>query len=105
MVRIGGKGMTRERDCIQENASKYVIRNCPCFEKTFEWCHKVDDYGVCESTTDCLIKRVIDKCKGAVSNYSNLEILRTACETSEAYGKAVIAEQILQLLDIEEINK
>ena len=59
----------------------------------------------CADCTDCVVKQVIEKCKGAVFNYSNLEILRTACETSEAYGKANIAEQILQLFDIEEINK
>ncbi len=59
----------------------------------------------CQDCTDCVIKQVIEKCGSAVSDYSNLEILRTACETSEAYGKANIAEQILQLFDIEEINK
>lgn len=58
-----------------------------------------------DSELDCLYKQVIEKCKDAIFNYSNLEILRTACETNYAYGKAVIAEQILQLFDIEEINK
>lgn len=88
----------------------YIVKNCPAchnyYSNMYE-CHQMDDCddNSCSSCTDCTIKQVIEKCKGAVSNYSNLEILRTACETSEAYGKANIAEQILQLLDIEEINK
>lgn len=100
MVRIGGKGMS------------YIVKNCPCIKHFDEVeldnrCMSTQDNKLffCENNTDCVIKQVIEKCKDAVSNYSNLEILRTACETSEAYGKANIAEQILQLFDIEEINK
>lgn len=80
--------MTRERDRIQENASRYKVLNCPCFEKTFGWCQKVDDYGVCENTTDCLTKRVIEKCNSRKG---------TIMEN--------FAEQILDMFDIEEINK
>ena len=97
--------MTRERDRIQENANKYIVKNCPCYMNQPEADCWADQLSWCENCTDCVIKQVVEKCKGAVSNYSNLEILRTACETSDAYGKANIAEQILQLFDIEEINK
>ena len=84
---------------------KYIVKNCPGQPIIWNdnWCNKEQQF--CQNCTDCVIKQVIEKCKSAVSNYSNLEILRTACETSEAYGKANIAEQILQLFDIEEINK
>ena len=84
-------------------SNRYVVLNCPtlmgnrlCYSK---------EIRQCADRTDCIIKQVIDKCKDSKLSYSNLEILRTACETSEAYGKAVMAEQILQLFDIEEINK
>jgi hypothetical protein len=82
----------------------YIVKNCPCYEFGFCTSHHIKVRG-CIDCTDCVTKQVIEKCKGAVFNYSNLEILRTACEASEAYGKANIAEQILQLFDIEEINK
>ena len=83
-------------------SNRYVVLNCPtlmgnrlCYSKVIKQC---------ADCNDCVIKQVIEKCRGAISNYSNLEILRTACETSEAYGKANISEQILQLFDIEEIT-
>lgn len=93
--------MTSKLDRIQENANKYIVKNCRAYNEP--WCG--DSMDNCINCTNCVIKQVIEKCKGVISNYSNLEILRTACETSEAYGKANIAEQILQLFDIEEINK
>ena len=82
----------------------YIVKNCPCIARG-ECNSYRDDEIFCQDCTDCVIKQVIEKCKDALFNYSNLEILRTACETSEAYGNANIAEQILQLFDIEEINK
>ena len=84
----------------------YIVKNCPCYTSKGGYydCWANQDTW-CENITDCVIKQVIEKCKDSKLSYSNLEILRTACETSEAYGKAVIAEQILQLFDIEEINK
>ena len=94
MARIGGKGMTSNR---------YVVLNCPtlmgnrlCYSKVIKQC---------ADCTDCVIKRVIEKCKDSKLSYSKLEILRTACETNQAYGKAVMAEQVLQLFDIEEIRE
>ena len=95
--------MTRERDRIQENANKYIVKNCPAYLGDEDYCTCYLE--VCSDCTDCVIKQVIEKCKGSKLSYSNLEILRTACETNQAYGKAVMAEQILQLFDIEEINK
>ena len=103
--RIGGKGMTSKLDRIQENANKYIVKNCPAIYEFFNYYCKKDGEGLCQDCTDCVIKQVIEKCKDSKLSYSNLEILRTACETSETYGKAVMAEQILQLFDIEEITE
>lgn len=82
MVRIGGKEMTSNR---------YVVLNCPtlmgnrlCYSKVIKQC---------ADCTDCVIKQAIEKCKYAISHYGNLRMLST------------LAEQILQLFDIEEINK
>lgn len=77
-------------------SNKYIVRNCPCFVKTFEWCQKVDDYGVCENTTDCLTKQVIEKCKehlGSLETY--MDIRSYEC---------TMLQEILQLFDIEEIK-
>ena len=97
--------MTRERYRIQKNANRYIVKNCHAITNNLTCRQAIYENMFCDYRTDCVIKQVIEMCKGAVSNYSNLEILRTACETSEAYGKANITEQILQLFDIEEINK
>jgi hypothetical protein len=78
-------------------SNKYIVRNCPCFVKTFEWCQKVDDYGVCENTTDCLTKQIIDKCK-----YYQNKIGRTPQYRA---GFVDATKDILQLFDIEEVNK
>jgi hypothetical protein len=80
----------------------YIVSNCPAYliEEDYCTCY----LEVCSDCTDCVIKQVIEKCGSAVSDYSNLEILRTACETSEAYSKANIAEKILQLFDIKEVK-
>ena len=98
--------MTRERDRIQENANSYIVKNCPAFDNRI-WIEPTCNINPCdcENITDCVIKQAIEKCKDSKLSYSNLGILRTACETNQAYGKAVIAEQILQLFDIEETNK
>ena len=100
--------MTSKLDRIQENANEYIIKNCPCYvnyEDKLHLCCDGQGDGECQDCTDCVIKQVIEKCKDSKLSYSKLEILRTACETNQAYGKAVMAEQILQLFDIEEINK
>lgn len=94
----------------------YIVKNCPAYndmpnmyDEIYGYCdneHNIDlDKCMCENITDCVIKRLIEKCKDSKLSYSKLEILRTACETNQAYGKAVMAEQVLQLFDIEEINK
>ena len=88
---------------------KYVVRNCPAIteykfpDKVHKGCCQCT-YGYCKDI-DCVIKQVIEKCKDSKLSYSNLGILRTACETNQAYGKAVMAEQILPIFDIEEIIK
>ena len=76
MVRIGGKGMTN---------NKYVVLNCPtlmgnrlCYSK---------EIRQCADCTDCVIKQVIEKCK------------------EHPFKDCACGDDILQLFDIEEINK
>lgn len=100
MVRIGGKEMTRERDRIQENANKYIVKNCPAYYYLGEECHnKEGQYGVsCCEITNCIIKQVTDKCKDKIRIYEYYD-------KDYALGQVEYAKSILQLFDIEEINK
>lgn len=81
MVRIGGKGMS------------YIVKNCPAFDNRI-WIEPTCNINPCdcENITDCVIKRVIEIAK---------DIIEKDCyENSDAK-----AEKILQLFDLEEINK
>ena len=84
MVRIGGKGMTRNR---------YVVLNCPtlmgnrlCYSK---------EIRQCADCTDCVIKRVIERCK------ENLGSLETYVDV-RSY-ECTMLQDILDLFDIEEM--
>lgn len=84
---------------------KYIVKNCPAYQKELitmdfktgetkatdkNYCMNPFLPNKCQDCTDCVIKQVIEKCKGAVSDYSNLEILRTACgrKTVSKSGRA-----------------
>jgi hypothetical protein len=96
MVRIGGKGMTSNR---------YVVLNCPCIKHYDEIeldnrCMSTQDDKLffCENNTDCVIKQVIEKCKDKIRIYEYYD-------KDYALGQVECAKSILQLFDIEEINK
>ena len=82
--------MIRERDRIQENANKYIVKNCPAIISLYErpQCALPSNY-YCKDCTDCVIKQVIEKCK-----YCYDEVDK---ENDGFYS-------ILQLFDIEEIK-
>ena len=75
MVRIGGKGMS------------YIVKNCPAQPIIWNnnWCDKKQQF--CQNCTDCVIKQVIEKCK------------------EHPFKDCACGDDILQLFDIEEINK
>ena len=96
MVRIGGKGM------------RYIVKNCPCFvlgiamkgnDKKVQTCnnYRISELTHCSDIADCVIKQVIEKCKGeAVINYPKKE---KEFITVNGY------QAILNMFDIKEINK
>ena len=79
--------MTREHDRIQENANKYIVKNCPCYMNQPEADCWADQLSWCENCTDCVIKQVIEKCK------------------EHPFKDCACGDDILQLFDIEEVNK
>lgn len=86
--------------------SKYIVKNCPCIDTT-------DAHSIfnCECLNrgykeqwrcydkDCLIKQVIEKCKN-IECPCELEGLD--CPECSIRGQKTLAEQILQLFEIEE---
>jgi hypothetical protein len=91
MVRIGINGMS------------YIVLNCPCaygFINEPMYCLWKDEVPIyktlCQDCTDCVIKQVIEKC----NIYKNFTAI-----TINDYAKRELALHILDLFDIEEINK
>ena len=85
---------------------KYIVKNCPCLFNSYYASGKTvrfecndgnHDNKLCRDCTDCLIKRVIDKC----NHYQN-KIGRTV-EYRAGYVDAT--KQILDMFDIEEIKE
>lgn len=71
---------------------KYIVKNCPSVYSKHYKCDGIY-YGPCQDCTDCLIKQVVNKCKGN-KEYA-LEYLG---------HRDMLAEEILQLFEIEEVN-
>lgn len=86
--------MKSERDRIQKNANEYIVRNCPCYTSKGDYydCWANQDTW-CENITDCVIKQVIEKCNKYKSIYPVM---------SSVY---IFINEILDMFDIEEINK
>lgn len=89
-----------------------IIRNCPCFvegiaikgmEQKTQTCnnHKIRELTYCQDCTDCLIKQVIELCKGVDCPccYQG-----EGCDNCKTSGQKELAESILQLFDIEKVE-
>ena len=90
---------------------KYTIKNCPnCIEY-------IDGIGNdficnlektnCENIPDCLLKRVVELCKKPL-NFLSYGIpeqhLDTVVTSAKRYAKAELAQDILNLLEIQELE-
>ena len=87
---------------------KYIIKNCPAKYFIFADEMKCSEYGDnCKDITNCTSKRIVDKCHKAT--HEDLVITagynKTACEVAAIYGRADLAQEILQLLEIEEVDE
>lgn len=75
--------------------SKYIIKNCPCYDNGFCTSKSIYVAG-CSQCTDCVIKQIVEKCK-------NTQFLSTK-NRQDLYAVKVFANDLLQLLDIQEIE-
>ena len=83
--------------------NKYIVKNCPAYRAGMNLPHYCKAVGCCINTyvdgmdcttvTSCLIKRVIQVCNEYSDKWED-------CDFSNG-----LADEIFQLLDIEEINK
>lgn len=89
-------------------SNKYVIKNCPaCYSILGKEEYICDLYNdrKCQDCTDCVLKRIVELCKDAKSECScknpNPDIDCFECTSG---GRADMAKEILQLLEIEEVE-
>lgn len=92
----------------------YIVKNCSSCRYTPKRYIDGIDYicwnaqnfnssarGLCQDCTDCIIKQVIEKCRA-----KKLDIYNPSIGNEHyALANSVLSTQILQLFDIEEINK
>ena len=81
----------------------YIVKNCPAFTQTYEHCCNLDGNYKCEGCTDCVIKQVIEECKQANDIYQKEEFYDD--DRDVFMGQSNMANMILNMFDIEEINK
>lgn len=78
--------------------TKYIIKNCPALLIS-GICNGINVKGLaCKNNTDCLLKRIVELCKEPNEPYYNPE-----CEFG--IGRTDLAEEILELLEIEECEE
>ena len=76
---------------------KIIIRNCPAYS---DYCEEIKSYE-CQDCTNCVMKRIVELCKHIKSiNKTNSYI----GEYSEFTQHSPLANEILELLDIQEVE-
>lgn len=84
---------------------KYILKNCPAileYKKEY-YCaelNNLDDLKqVCVDCTDCLLKQIVEKCKGVQEKFYDAVHSRYLSPS-----KAKFAREILNLLQIQEVD-
>ena len=71
----------------------YIVKNCPArvlFTDGY-FCRQADGNILCQDCTDCVMKQIVEKCKDELGRVRTI-------------GKDIMAEEILKLIDIQEIE-
>jgi len=92
--------------------SKYIIKNCPCFDTYSTQCYDtptlpIIDIPLCQDCTDCVIKQIITICKQYKMSKEDMKRSKEYADIirGSKYGSDALANQILQLFDIEEVRE
>lgn len=92
--------------------SKYVIKNCPCFDKDNTQCLDtpvlpITEMILCKDRTDCVMKQIVDLCKKDKNFCINCKAKaddNIDCIECIEGGRAELGAEILELLDIQEFE-
>ena len=82
---------------------KYIIKNCLALLPRTKLCDSENmktPPDFCENITDCLLKQIVATCKQEI-NIND----KDAPTNAYAMGRVVVAEKILELLGIEEVDE
>lgn len=87
--------------------NKYIVKNCPSFvlmqnakQTYFDVCGKGKIGTLCKDCTDCLLKRIVEKCVVAIDDYMN-----SKDSDDVSFGMQDMATTILSMLEIEECEE
>ena len=87
--------------------SKYIVKNCTSY-RFDNICSQAGKYDVfCSNCTDCLIKRVIDKCKHMEAEFDD-EIKNGNYIAKFKWfksGRSDAGKDILDMFDIQEVEE
>ena len=85
-------------------SNKYIIKNCPALQQTY-YCNT--HHSKCQDCTNCVMKQIVELCKRdknfCVNCRSKADDNIDCIECIEG-GRAQLAQDILQLLQIEEVK-
>lgn len=83
--------------------SRYIIKNCPCYDCGYCTSRLVKERG-CINCTDCVMKQIIEKCKKYIENYND-KVFYDEDDVKILMGKVMLSQFILsEVLDIQEVK-
>lgn len=85
---------------------KYIIKNCDCYGFGDACLSNNSERLYCKDITDCLMKRIVEKCKFQLSEFDE-EIKNGAYIDKYKYfksGRSDAGKEILELLESEEAD-
>ena len=82
--------------------SKYIIKNCPCYDYGFCTSKTIYVAG-CSQCTDCKMKQIVELAKGHTELCKNCEQQIKECDCSDICN-AYRLDKILKLLAIQEVE-
>ena len=78
--------------------SKYIIKNCPCYNKDYSCQSKDNSTGkYCQDCTDCVMKQIVELSKEESSVIQHKQKVKVK-------GLNKLADKIFELLDIQEVE-
>ena len=85
--------------------TKYIVKNCPEHTQILGYCANANEY--CYDIADCAIKQVVELCKRNLCKREECSLEGTNHCSSECcfFYTTDLAEDILQILQVEDVEK